>query len=423
MTHQTKDRAMTEKAGHVTNLDPWLDAYAARAETLSVSEVRALFSVVSRPEVVSLAGGMPNVSALPEEVLRNAYEGMMAKRGALAMQYGGGQGDLVFRDQIRELMALEGIHSSVEDIVITTGSQHGLDLLGGLFLDAGDVVLAEGPSYVGALGIFRHYEAHVEHVYTDENGMSPEALQEAIDDMKRQGKKIKFLYLVPNFANPSGVTLSAERRPRIIEICKREHILILEDNPYGLLYFNEPVPAALRSMDDNVVYLGSFSKILVPGFRVGYVLAPPAIRDKLVLANESAILCPTSFGQMMISEYLATADWKGQIDTFRNVYRERKDAALSAMHEFLPSLETTRPDGGFYLWVTLPEGIDSKAMLPLAVKELVAYTPGTAFFGDGTGQKFLRICYSFPTPENIRLGIKRLSNVINLQSELLETFK
>ena len=413
---------MTEKAAHVTNLDPWLDAYAARAETLSVSEVRALFSVVSRPEVVSLAGGMPNVSALPSDVLQKAYEGMMAKRGALAMQYGGGQGDLTFRDQIRELMALEGIHSSVEDIVITTGSQHGLDLLGGLFLDEGDVVLAEGPSYVGALGIFRHYEAHVEHVYTDENGMSPEALQEAITEMKRQGRKIKFLYLVPNFANPSGVTLSAERRPQIIEICKREHILILEDNPYGLLYFNEPVPKALRSMDDNVIYLGSFSKILVPGFRVGYVLAPPAIRDKLVLANESAILCPTSFGQMMISEYLSTADWQGQIDTFRKVYRERKDAALSAMQEFLPKLETTRPDGGFYLWVTLPEGIDSKAMLPLAVKELVAYTPGTAFFGDGTGQKFLRICYSYPTPENIRIGIKRLATVINLQSELLETF-
>ena len=413
---------MTEKAAHVTNLDPWLDAYAARAETLSVSEVRALFSVVSRPEVVSLAGGMPNVSALPNDVLQRSYEGMMAKRGALAMQYGGGQGDLTFRDQIRELMALEGIHSSVEDIVITTGSQHGLDLLGGLFLDAGDVVLAEGPSYVGALGIFRHYEAHVEHVYTDENGMSPEALEESIASLKRQGRKIKFLYLVPNFANPSGVTLSAERRPQIIEICKREHILILEDNPYGLLYFNEPVPDALRSMDDNVVYLGSFSKILVPGFRVGYVLAPPAIRDKLVLANESAILCPTSFGQMMISEYLSTADWKGQIDTFRGVYRERKDAALSAMQEFLPKLETTRPDGGFYLWVTLPEGIDSKAMLPLAVKELVAYTPGTAFFGDGTGQKYLRICYSYPSPENIRVGIKRLATVINLQAELLETF-
>ncbi|MEO0027538.1 MAG: hypothetical protein RL716_869 [Actinomycetota bacterium] len=411
---------MNDSEQQGNNLDHWLDAYADRAQTLAVSEVRALFSVVSRPEVVSLAGGMPFVSALPQELLQQTYEGMMSKRGALAMQYGSGQGDPVLRDQIRDLMALEGITSSIEDIVITTGSQHGLDLLSGLFLDLGDVVLAEGPSYVGALGIFNHYEAHVEHVYTDDAGISPEALSEAIDRMKAQGRKIKFLYLVTNFANPSGVTLSAERRPQILEICRREHILVLEDNPYGLLYFDKPVPDALRSMDEEgVIYLGSFSKILVPGFRVGYVLAPPAIRDKLVLANESAILCPTSFGQMMISEYLSTADWQGQIDTFRGVYRERRDAALSAMQEYLPKLETTRPDGGFYLWVTLPEGIDSKAMLPLAVKELVAYTPGTAFYGDGTGQNKLRICYSYPTPENINVGIKRLANVINLQTELL----
>jgi DNA-binding transcriptional MocR family regulator len=415
---------MSNEQQQGNNLDSWLDAYAARAETLAVSEVRALFSVVSRPEVVSLAGGMPYVSALPQELLAKAYNDMMAKKGNLAIQYGGGQGDLVLRDQIRELMALEGIQSSVEDLVITTGSQHGLDLLSGLFLDKGDVVVAEGPSYVGALGIFRHYEADVEHVYTDHDGMSPEALQETITKLKAEGRKIKFLYLVPNFANPSGVTLSAERRPRILEICKREHILIIEDNPYGLLYFDKPVPDALRAVEeDGVVYLGSFSKILAPGFRVGYVLAPPAIRDKMVLAQESALLCPSSFTQMMISEYLANADWKGQIDTFRGVYKERKDAALAAMHEFLPDLHTTRPDGGFYLWVTLPEGVDSKAMLPLAVKELVAYTPGTAFYGDGTGQNKLRVCYSYPTPENIRVGIKRLANVINLQTELLETFK
>jgi DNA-binding transcriptional MocR family regulator len=199
--------------------------------------------------------------------------------------------------------------------------------------------------------------------------------------------------------------------------------LILEDNPYGLLYFDQPVPDALRATDEEgVIYLGSFSKILAPGFRVGYVLAPPAIRDKLVLAQESALLCPSSFTQFMISEYLAHADWQKQIDTFRGVYRERKDAALSAVREYLPNVETTTPDGGFYLWLTLPEGIDSKAMLPLAVKELVAYTPGTAFFGDGTGQRNLRICYSFPTPENIKIGIKRLSNVINLQTDLLQTF-
>ena len=415
---------MSNEQQQGNNLDSWLDAYAARAETLAVSEVRALFSVVSRPEVVSLAGGMPYVAALPQELLAKAYHDLMAKKGNLAIQYGGGQGDLVLRDQIRELMALEGIQSSVEDLVITTGSQHGLDLLSGLFLDKGDVVVAEGPSYVGALGIFRHYEADVEHVYTDHDGMSPEALQETITRLKAQGRKIKFLYLVPNFANPSGVTLSAERRPRILEFCKREHILIIEDNPYGLLYFDKPVPDALRAVEeDGVVYLGSFSKILAPGFRVGYVLAPPAIRDKMVLAQESALLCPSSFTQMMISEYLANADWKGQIDTFRGVYKERKDAALAAMHEYLPGLHTTRPDGGFYLWVTLPDGVDSKAMLPLAVKELVAYTPGTAFYGDGTGQNKLRVCYSYPTPENIKVGIKRLATVINLQTELLETFK
>jgi 2-aminoadipate transaminase len=414
---------MSNEQQQAHNLDTWLDAYAARAETLAVSEVRALFSVVSRPEVVSLAGGMPYVAALPQDLLAKAYNDMMKDKGLLAIQYGGGQGDLKLRDQIRELMALEGINASVEDLVITTGSQHGLDMLAGLFLDKDDVVLAEGPSYVGAIGIFRHYEAHIEHVYTDHDGMSPEALQESIDKMKAQGKKIKFLYLVPNFANPSGVTLSADRRPKILEICKREHILIIEDNPYGLLYFDKPVPDALRSIDEEgIVYLGSFSKILAPGFRVGYVLAPPAIRDKMVLAQESALLCPSSFTQMMISEYLANADWQGQIDTFRGVYRERRDAALAAMNEYLPNLETTRPDGGFYLWVTLPEGIDSKAMLPLAVKELVAYTPGTAFYGDGTGQRYLRVCYSYPTPENIKVGIKRLANVINLQTDLMETF-
>jgi DNA-binding transcriptional MocR family regulator len=413
---------MSNSSQKGTNFDQWLDSYAARANALSVSEVRALFAVVSRPEVVSLAGGMPYVHALPKELIARSFETLMADRGDLAIQYSGGQGDLKLRDQVRELMVLEGIKSSVEDIVMTTGSQHGLELISGLFLDKGDVVLAEGPSYVGAIGIFRHYEAHIEHVETDHDGIQPEALKETIARLKTQGRKIKFLYLVPNFANPSGVTLADKRRAKIVEICRRNKILILEDNPYGLLYFEKKVPNALRSIDDNVIYLGSFSKILAPGFRVGYVLAPPAIREKLVLAQESAILCPSMFSQSMISEYLSNSDWQGQIDTFRGVYRERRDAALEALAEHLPKLSTTRPDGGFYLWITLPDGIDSKAMLPLAVKELVAYTPGTAFYGDGTGHNKLRVCYSFPTPENIKVGIKRLATVINLQTELLETF-
>ena len=251
-------------------------------------------------------------------------------------------------------------------------------------------------------------------MYTDLEGISPEALSATIERVKAAGKTIKFLYLVPNFANPSGVTLSADRRAKVLEICRKHHILVLEDNVYGLLYFEDRAPDALRSLDeDGVIYLGSFSKILVPGFRVGYVLAPPSIREKLVLANESAVLCPSEFSQLMISEYLSTNDWQAQIAVFRGEYRARRDAALAAMNEFLPDLTTTKPGGGFYLWVDLPEGVNSKAMLPRAVDNLVAYTPGTAFYGNGTGQEFLRISYSYPTPENIRVGVERLAKTIS----------
>jgi len=394
--------------------DLWSDNYASRANGLSASEVRALFAVVSRPEVVSLAGGMPFVPALPKERMIESFNTLMADRSNQALQYSGGQGDPILREHVREIMGLEGIESNVDDIVITTGSQHGLDLVSSLFLDPGDVVLAEGPSYVGALGVFRARQAHIEHVYTDLEGISPEALNSTIERVQAAGKKIKFLYLVPNFANPSGVTLSPDRRSKVLEICRRHHILVLEDNVYGLLYFENRAPDALRSLDeDGVIYLGSFSKILVPGFRVGYVLAPPSIREKLVLANESAVLCPSAFSQMMISEYLSNNDWKAQIEVFRGEYRQRRDAAQAAMKEFLPNLTTTNPGGGFYLWVDLPMGINSKTMLPRAVDNLVAYTPGTAFYGNGTGQEFLRISYSYPTPENIRVGVERLAKTIN----------
>lgn len=412
------------QVGSVTNFDGWKHAYAARAANLSVSEVRALFSVVSRPEVVSLAGGMPDVSALPSDLVDQAYNSMMANRRNYALQYGGGQGDLKLREQIVELMKLEGIHGSVEDVMITTGSQHALELLADLFLDAGDAVLVEAPSYVGAVGIFRHKEAHIEHVFTDEDGISPAALAEAADRLIESGRKVKLLYLVPNFANPSGVTLSAERRKEILEICRERSILIVEDNPYGQLYFEEAPPKALRALDEHgVIYLGSFSKILSPGLRVGYVLAPPAIREKLVLANESAVLSPATFAQMMVSEYLSVSDWQGQIATYRKLYKEKRDAALEALEQYLPDIQTTKPKGGFFLWLTLPDGLHSKEMLPLAVTELVAYTPGTAFYGDGRGANNIRVCFSHPTAERVRLGIQRLAKVINLQLELLETFK
>jgi 2-aminoadipate transaminase len=410
-------------SGKGTNLDPWYGNYAARAAGLAASEVRALFAVASRPEVVSLAGGMPFVSALPRDLVSRAMNQVMDEQGPVALQYGSGQGVPVLREQILEVMALEGISGSADDVVVTTGSQHALELVSKLFLDPGDVVLAEGPSYVTAVVIFKSFQAEIDHVAMDEHGLIPESLRERIAAVKAAGKRIKFLYTIPTFQNPAGVTLSAERRVEILEICRSEGILVLEDNPYGLLYFEEKPPAALRSLDDEgVIYLGTFSKTLAPGFRVGWVLAPHAIREKLILANEAAILCPSSFSQLVISQYLATADWKGQIDTFRGVYRERKEAMVSALGEYLPELSWTNPNGGFYVWLTLPSYLDSKQMLPRAVTELVAYTPGTAFFADGDGRNNIRLSFCYPTPDSIKLGIRRLASVINAEIDLLETF-
>ena len=405
------------------NLDPWLSHYAHRAMGLSASEVRALFAVASRPEVVSLAGGMPYVQALPENLISGALSKVLVDHGPTALQYGSGQGIPSLREHILEIMALEGISASVDDIVVTTGSQQALDLVTKLFIDPHDVILAEAPSYVGALGVFRSYQADVVHVLMDENGLIPERLREAISEVTSSGRTIKFLYSIPNFHNPAGVTLSAERRAEILEICQSNNILILEDNPYGLLSFEQEVPPAIRSLDeDGVIYLGSFSKTFAPGFRVGWALAPHAIREKLVLAAEAAILCPSSFSQMVIAEYLSQADWQGQISTFRGVYRERRDAMNDALREYLPQLQWNVPHGGFYIWCTLPDSLDSKAMLPRAVSELVAYTPGTAFFADGQGRENVRLSFCYPTPENIQLGIRRLATVINGELDLRADF-
>lgn len=413
----------TPGASTGNNLDPWFHHYADRTAGLSASEVRALFAVASRPEVVSLAGGMPYVSALPPELVSSALERVMRDHGPVALQYGSGQGTPAIREQILEVMALEGIRASIDDVVVTTGSQQGLDLVTKLFINPGDVILAESPSYVGAIGVFRSYQAEMVHVATDEHGLIPESLRETITRLRSEGRSIKLLYLIPNFHNPAGVTLSWQRRLEIIEIARASGILILEDNPYGLLYFDAPPPQAMRSVEtDGIIYLGTFSKTFAPGLRVGWAVAPHAIREKLILANESAVLSPSAFTQTVITEYFSHSDWRGQINTFRGVYRERKEALVNSLSEYLPELEWTDPTGGFYVWLTLPPQLDSKAMLPRAVKELVAYTPGTAFYSDGNGRSNIRLSFCYPTPEAIRLGVRRLTKVINGELELLDTF-
>lgn len=419
----TENRPSQRPSGR-QNLDPHLERYAARTAGMTASEIRALFAVASRPEVVSLAGGMPNLAALPLDTLSAQVAEIIAEDGLVALQYGSAHGIPVLREQICEIMALEGIKAHPDDVVVTVGSQMGLDMVTRLFCDPGDVVIAEGPSYVGALGSFAAYQAQVVHVAMDDQGLVPSLLREALDRTTKAGRRVKFLYTIPNFHNPAGVTLAVERRAEILEICREYGVLVVEDNPYGLLGFDGQTYPALRSTDpENVVYLGSFSKTFASGLRVGWVLAPHAVREKLVLAAESATLCPPTFNQMIVSRYLATHDWKGQIKKFRENYRERRDAILSALDQYLPpGCSWTKPDGGFYVWVTVPEGVDTKAMLPRAVTARVAYASGTGFYADGFGSRQMRLSYCYPTPERIREGVRRLAAVLESEMELARTF-
>ena len=311
--------------------------FAHRAAGMQASEIRSLFAVASRPEIVSLAGGMPNLSALPMEMMASVVEKLILTNGAEALQYGSGQGHPKLREQICEVMALEGIRANPDDVIVTTGSQQALDLISRIFIDPGDIVLVEAPSYVGALGTFRQYEAQVVHVAMDDQGMIPEALRQAIATVRSAGGKIKFLYLIPNYQNPTGVLLPADRRTEILEICQSEEIFVVEDNPYGLLGFDRPSPNAMRAEDsENVIYLGSFSKTIAAGLRVGWALVPPSLKEKIVIASESSILCPSNFTQLTISNYLADQPWRDQIASFCDLYKVRR---LSLIH----ISEPTRP--------------------------------------------------------------------------------
>ncbi|MFZ8871552.1 MAG: PLP-dependent aminotransferase family protein [Candidatus Nanopelagicaceae bacterium] len=401
------------------------ERYAHRAAHMKPSEIRSLFAVASRPEIVSLAGGMPNLSAIPMETMATIVEKLIKDHGQEALQYGSGQGHPKLREQICDVMALEGIRANPDDILVTTGSQQALDLISRIFIDPGDVVLVEAPSYVGALGTFSQYEASVVHVEMDKDGLVPEALRQAIKTLRYQGRKIKFLYLIPNYQNPAGVLLSADRRTEILDICRNEKIFIVEDNPYGLLGFDRPSPNAMRAQDsENVIYLGSFSKTIVPGFRIGWALVPQALREKLVIASESSILCPSNFAQMSISSYLADQPWRDQIASFVELYKVRRDAMLESLDSYFPKSATwTRPGGGFYVWVTLPPEIDTKAMMPKAIVAKVAYVPGTAFYADGLGSWSMRLSYCYPTPERIREGVKALAGVVEEEIERRNSLK
>jgi 2-aminoadipate transaminase len=406
-TEVALERAVTSHRHH--------SLYSDRAAKIKQSAVRDVFDISLQPGLVSLAGGNPFLQSLPLEKLGGMAYRLITEQGLTALQYGGGQGTERLRVQACEVMAEEGIEDAdPANVVITTGSQSAQDVACKVFCNPGDVVLCEDPTYVGALNTFEAYEVTVESVAMDELGLVPDELQRRIDEVRSAGGNIKFLYTIPNFNNPSGITLAAERRQRIVEICQDANILIIEDNPYGLLRFDGRPIAPLRAGNpDDIIYMGSFSKILAPGLRIGWALVPAHLQRRFYLASESVTLCPPTLNQMLISEYLDGHNWRGQITTYRSLYSERCAAMLQALEDFMPEgVSWTRPQGGFFVWVSLPEGIDTYPLLYKAIDAGVIFIPGAAFTPSDDPSSKLRLAFSAVSKENIREGVRRLAPVL-----------
>jgi 2-aminoadipate transaminase len=404
------------------SIDRFVDRYAARAAGMTASEVRALFAVAARPDVVSLAGGMPFVQALPTPDVTAVAREVLEEHGDVALQYGGGQGSVGLRERLAMLMAEEGVAADPEDVVVTAGAQQALDLLGKIFIDPGDLIAVEAPAYVGALTAFGAYQPRFLPIEIDDDGMIVDQLEQALV----RGERPTFVYTVPNFGNPAGVTLSGERRRHLVALCREAGIPIIEDNPYGLLRFEgEPEPC-LRTLDpENVIYLGTVSKTFSPGVRVGWALAEPSVIQRLVLAKEAADLCSSNLTMLITQRWFSEDErWRPTLARLVETYRSRRDTMLDALEEHVHTEASwTRPSGGFYVWLTLPEWLDTKALLAAAVERRVAYVPGTAFYPDGRGANRMRLAFCYPTEERIREGIALLGSLLLDEEELYRSIQ
>ncbi len=383
--------------------------------------MRDLMSLTARPEVISLAGGLPATDCFPVELFEQISSRIARSRCALSLQYGPTEGFADLKEDIAQVMAEEWTQVDPERIIVTTGGQQAIDLVSKAFLDPGDVVLAEGPAYAGALTTFVSYQANVVHVPMDNEGLDIEALEELLSRLETRGQRPKFFYIVPNFSNPSGVTLSLERRRRLVDLAAERELLLVEDNPYGLLRYDGAIPPTVFSLDrsENVIYLGSFSKIISPGIRTGWVVSPTAVYQKLVLGKQAADLCSSPLNQLFVHEFVAGGMWREYLEQLKRIYLARRNALLRALAtEFPEGAVWTRPEGGFFVWATLPGDIDTGDLLVKAIEENVAFVRGDAFFADGQGTHSMRLNFSYTTEDLIAEGVRRLGRVIRDQMEL-----
>ena len=376
------------------------------------SVIRELLKITNKPGVISFAGGLPDPEHFPYDFVADSVKEIMAKKGRVALQYGPTDGLPELKEEfIKFLKKHEGIDAKPENLIVTTASQQALDMVGRLFIDASDPVLVEMPSYMGGLQVFKSYGADFVGVRLEDDGISIEELEERLVWLRSQDEHYKFIYLVPDFQNPSGVTLSAGKRERIIELSEKYDVAVIEDSPYRQIRFEGAAPRMLYRLDQdtrrtsNIISLFTFSKTFAPGLRLGIVLAHPQIIRKMEILKQSLDLCTSSLNQLIAADFLRTGFFEKHIEEVKKTYKLKKDTMVAALEKYMP-------EGGLFLWVRLPEWMSADEMFADALRENVAYVIGSAFHCDGSGKNTMRLNFSYPTPEDIDEGIKRLAKAV-----------
>ncbi len=417
------DRSSRRSRSTARDIERYAALFAQRTRVMKSSAMRDLMALTEREDVISLAGGMPDTSTFPPDSYAGLMNAVAAESCARALQYGPTEGLTLVKRCIVRVMRAEGIEIDADELLVTTGGQQVIDLVCKTLLDPDDVVVTEAPTYPGAVPTFCAYQADVVQVTMDREGMRVHELEQTLDELEASGRRPKFIYTVPNFHNPAGVTMSLERRHELVRIAAERELLILEDNPYGLLrYEGTPLPT-LRSLDEEfVIYASTFSKILSPGVRLGWAAAPAPILAKMNIGKQASDLCSSSISQYFVSAYFDSGPWQDYVRSLIEIYRRRRDVMLDALAEHFPrEAQWTHPEGGLFIWATLPDYIDTTDLLARALEEHVAFVPGRAAFVDGRGGSSMRLNFSGVNEDEIREGVRRIGEVVREQVALYGT--
>ncbi len=389
--------------------------YSQNARNMKRSEIRELLKVTRQPDIISFAGGLPGPETFPTKEIEDIACAVLRGKGSVALQYGPTEGEPPFREELAKWMSREKCVIKPDNIIATNGSQQGLDIVSKVFLDPHDVVIVELPSYIGGLQAFTAYRARLIGVPQDNEGMRTDLLEKTLRNLKAKNKKPKFIYVVPDFQNPSGATMPLDRRKKLLELAYEYGIPVLEDSPYkDLRYRGKPVPAIFSlDKEHQVMVLGTFSKILGPGLRLAWIMAPSEWMERMVVAKQSMDLCSTVFTQLIAEEYMKRGFLPKQIEKIREIYGRKLSTMLKALERNMPDGVTwSKPEGGLFLWLELPKKMSANELFPKAIKNKVAYVIGSAFHCDGKGQNTMRINFSYPTEQQIDEGIQRLATII-----------